>query len=465
MVEVIEVRAGGDRDQLKQASDRDSLQGAEVKLDELDLADCDILVIDSGAEYTRVGFSGEDEPAVEVRTVVARADGPSRVGRVHLSSEPTSNETYVGEAALAKRATLELVRPIARGIVNDWDALEAVWRECFAVVGAAPASTPVLLTEAPLSARAHREELVRRCFDAFGVQAVYVGVQPVLAAFAAGRMTALVVDLGASSSWVSPIWEGFLIPHAMRQLGVAGAQITEYLARLLTEKGHYFTTPEQLETVNEIKKELAYVALDPDLEWLRFGRQQRHDVPATASAVPRAGPTSTCSSRASSRPPSRPASARVEPPRALAARYELPDGCELELTSERFRCAEALFDPSLLGKEEPGLTQCVLSAIADVGVDIRRDLFAAVVLSGGASLTAGLDARLEADLADAAAAGVRVKVHAAEGRQLLSWQGGALLSSLPDFQQMWISRAEYETSGAACVHARCVASHAPQQTK
>ena len=145
--------------------------------------------------------------------------------------------------------------------------------------------------------------------------------------------------------------------------------------------------------------------------------------------------------------------------RALAASFELPDGSEAVLTSERFRCAEALFDPSLLGREEQGLAHCVRGAIDDAPVDLRRDLFAAVVLSGGASLMAGLGARLEADLADGVAAGVRVKVHATESPQLLAWQGGAQLASLPDFQAMWISRAEYEVTGAACVHARCAGSH------
>jgi len=440
----------------------------------VDVADCDVVVIDSGAEFTRVGFGGEDEPAVEVRTVVARSDGPSRAGRVALTpSKESVVQIVVGDAALAKRGTLELTRPIARGLVTDWDMLEAVWRECFAAVGATPSRSPVLLTEAPLSPRAHREELVRRCFDAFGVPAVYVGSQPVLAAFASGKMTALVLDLGASCSHVVPIYEGFVIAHAIRKLGVAGVQITEYLSRLLTEKGHYFNTPEELETVSAIKNKLSYVALDPDLEWLRFGRQ-----PPPRSATAAGGVKGDAQggfgpgaegTRTSSRPSSgalrasRPSSATTTQPRALSESFEMPDGSEVVMTSERFRCAEAFFDPSLLGMEEEGLTQCVLAAMADVGVDLRRDLCASIVLSGGASLTAGLAARLEVELTDAVAANVRVKVHAEPNRQLLSWQGGALLSSLPDFQQMWISRAEYVVSGPTIVHTRCVATHQQSQ--
>jgi actin-related protein len=425
---------------------------------ELDMADCDVVVIDCGAEYTRVGFSGEDEPAIEVRTVVARANAPTRVGRVQLAptaaDDGPADGLLVGEAALAKRSVLELIRPIARGLVTDWDALEAVWRHCFAAIGARPSHSPVLLTEAPLSPRAQREELVRRCFEAFGVPAVYVGAQPVLAAFAAGHTTALVVDVGASLCSVTPIYEGFVIAHAMQTLSLGGAQLSEYLARLLTEKGHYFHTAEQLEVVSDMKKALAYVARDPELEWLRFGGKQQ--VPPAAGGQPAALPRR----RAAETPPSsRPGSAFAAP-RALSVRYELPDGAEVELTSERFRCAEALFEPALLGREEGGLADCCLAALEQAGVDVRRDLCAHVVLSGGGSLTAGLGERLEAELAAAVAASVAVRVHAAAGRQLLAWQGGALLSSLPDFQAMWISRADYEISGAAVVHAKCVAARA-----
>jgi len=433
--------------------------------EEFDLGEADVLVVDSGAEYTRVGFGGEDEPSLTVRTVIARANTPARVGRVALSARSDDgavddSHVYVGDKALEKRGVLELVRPLVRSLVNDWSALEEVWRHCFLELGVDVSTMPVVVTEPPLNPRKHREELVRRCFDVFSAPAAYVAVQPVLAAFASGRTTALVVDLGASVSHIVPIWEGYTLPHAIRRLGIAGAQLTEYLARLLTEKGHYFNTADELELVSRIKCEYAYVAPDPDSEWLRFGYE-----PAVRAAKSREDDIECADGRGAW--PSSPRRAPVRaaapaPAEALPAALvecELPDGQLLPLTSERFRCMEALFAPALVGREEAGLTECVLGAIGTSSIDVRRDLYQAIVLSGGTSNAAGLAERLERELAAAAPATVRVKVHAAPGRDLLPWQGAALLSALPDFAQMWISRQEYAASGPACVHARCVAAH------
>lgn len=433
--------------------------------DEFDVGEADVLVVDSGAECTRVGFSGEDEPSLTVRTVIARANAPVKVGRVPTATrveETDKSRVYVGDEALDRRGVLELVRPIVRSLVTDWDALEDVWRHCFTALGVDSSSMPMIVTEPPLNPRAHREQLVRRCFDVFGAPAAYVAVQPVLAAFASGRTTALVVDLGASVSHVVPIWEGFVLPHAIRRLGIAGAQLTEYLARLLTEKGHYFNTADELELVSRIKCEHAYVALDPDAEWLRFGaepvvrahksREEEEDG-GTGEGAARAGAASRAAASAAEAGP-----AAADAPPALVD-YELPDGQLLPLTSERFRCMEALFAPSLVGREEPGLTECVLGAVLSSGIDVRRDLYRSILLSGGTSNAAGLAQRLERDVAAGAPASAHVRVHAAAGREMLPWQGGALLSALPDFAQMWISRAEYAASGPSCVHVRCVAAH------
>eukprot|EP00303_Exanthemachrysis_gayraliae_P007062 CAMPEP_0206014228 /NCGR_PEP_ID=MMETSP1464-20131121/17913_1 /ASSEMBLY_ACC=CAM_ASM_001124 /TAXON_ID=119497 /ORGANISM="Exanthemachrysis gayraliae, Strain RCC1523" /LENGTH=124 /DNA_ID=CAMNT_0053387973 /DNA_START=36 /DNA_END=410 /DNA_ORIENTATION=+ len=120
---------------------------------------------------------------------------------------------------------------------------------------------------------------------------------------------------------------------------------------------------------------------------------------------------------------------------------------------------EALFSPSAVGREEDGLSACVLGAIAAAPIDARRDLYASIVLSGGTSLAPGLEARLLRDVDAATPSTVRVKVISNPARETLSWQGASLLSSLPEFASMWVTRAEYEQQGAACVHARCAASH------
>jgi actin-like protein 6A len=88
-------------------------------------------------------------------------------------------------------------------------------------------------------------------------------------------------------------------------------------------------------------------------------------------------------------------------------------------------------------------------------VDVRRELYAGVVLTGGTALFSSLRDRLERELADSAPAMAKVKVVSpanAVERRFSSWIGGSILASLGTFQQMWMSKAEYSEHGAGLIH-------------
>ena len=86
---------------------------------------------------------------------------------------------------------------------------------------------------------------------------------------------------------------------------------------------------------------------------------------------------------------------------------------------------------------------------------MRRDLLANVVLSGGTTVFEGLPARMQRELAALAPASSKVKVVAPPERKYSVWIGGSILSSLSTFQQMWITRQEYDESGPSVVHRKC----------
>mmetsp|Transcript_113432 Transcript_113432/g.201151 ORF Transcript_113432/g.201151 Transcript_113432/m.201151 type:complete len:94 (+) Transcript_113432:2-283(+) len=88
-------------------------------------------------------------------------------------------------------------------------------------------------------------------------------------------------------------------------------------------------------------------------------------------------------------------------------------------------------------------------------VDIRKDLYRNVVLSGGTTLLAGIEKRMTAELTALAPQTMQIKVSAPEGRKFSTWIGGSILCSLNPFQQMWISKGEYDESGPTIVHRKC----------
>ncbi|CAF1037596.1 unnamed protein product, partial [Didymodactylos carnosus] len=339
----------------------------------------------------KAGFAGDDAP---------RSVFPSTVGRARHSDamvDASQKDFYVGNEAQEKRD-----------------------------------EHPLLLTERVLNPKSNREEMAKIIFEKFNAPAFYVAVQGVLSCYASGRKTGIVLDSGDGVTQIVPLIEGEILhpekdknfeqlntTHVLSDaalcLDLGGQELTDYLIKLLMERGYTFGTTPERETVWDIKEKYFYVALDFDAEMAKAMQSTEFD-----------------------------------------KSYELPDGQVITIENEQFRCAEVLFKPMLLGMEEAGIHEAIYNSIMKCDSNIQKHLYGNIVLSGGTTMLPGIADRIKKEITPLAPRTTKIEIIAQPERKHATWIGGAMLAALSTFQAMWISKEEYEEQGPSIVHRKCV---------
>ena len=244
----------------------------------------------------------------------------------------------------------------------------------------------------------------------------------VLSLYSSGRINGIVLDSGDGVSDIVPVHEGYYLPHAVLKLNLGGRDVTKYLKKLLEKKGYSFHTPENKKKIVDIKEKLTYVALDYDKELKKYD-----DI------------------------------LEEKEESSIEKKYELPDGEVITIGSERFRSSEILFKPNIIGIDQQGIHKLIFSSIMTCNVDFRKHLYSNILISGGTTMTHGISKRIQNEIQNLVSFNsIPIQIISPPDRKYSVWIGASVLSSLSTFQQMWITKHEYDESGPSIVHKKCI---------
>lgn len=373
------------------------------------------VVIDNGSSALKAGFAGGSKPKVVIGTKVGRAKHMRIMPGGALEADKDlsgPSSIFVGRKLDEHRGAFLLEYPMDKGYVTDggWDAMERLWEHVYAKnnLNAPIDDHPVLLTEAPLNPRTNRDKTAEIFFETFRAPAMFFTPPSVLSLYASGRTTGVVLDVGEGVTHAVPVYEGFALPHSVTRSDVAGRDVTRQLQLLLRRSGLPFTTTAEADLVKSLKEEVCYCTPNPTND-------------ETAEKDSR-------------------------------TQYQLPDGQAITLSSERYQAPNVLFDPFLVGSEEAGVADVLVSSIMKSDLDLRSKLFSQVVLAGGSTLFTGFGDRMLYEVRSRAPSHTRIRISAPPERLHSAYVGGSILASLATFKSMWVSRAEYEEHGSAVLH-------------
>lgn len=385
------------------------------------------VVIDNGTGFTKLGYAGNIEPSFCFPTCY----GSRAVGA--KGGDLADLDFLIGAECEAQKLTYPPTYPIRHGLIDNWDAMEKIWQHCiFKYLKATPEDTYFLLTEPPLNPPENRESTAEIMFETFGAKGLYIGVQAALALYGSGgSQTGTVVDSGDGVTHVIPVAHGYVITSGIKHIPLAGRDISEFVKRLILERGAPDVPREHLNSIaQEVKESYCWLSRDLAQEFATFDANPSAAVKTFSFTDPK--------------------TQKVIP---------------LEIGHEQFLAPEVFFNPAIYSSSfTTPLPEVVNESILSAPLDVQRGLYSNIVLSGGSTMftnfvprlkravasivTARLDA-ITARLAPGSEPPAKMEVNVVKApmQRNLVWHGGSRLASSPGFAEGCISKAMYDEHG------------------
>lgn len=359
------------------------------------------VILDIGEFSSKVGFGSENDPRYTFYTLV----GQPKYVNVEMGFD---NKTYyAGNEVSNSMGLYKIYHPIKEGRIDDWKLFEYLLDYAFYQLKVDPTIVHVLYAYHPLITEEEKKELLRIFFNKYQVAGFYPVLDSLLTMYSGGFQTGIVVEMGAGANRIVPIYEGYILDHAVQIVRTGGTVIDHFMLQEVKNAGFSAETSVQRQIVRVLKEKACFCSLDYDEDMSNRRRYEKE--------------------------------------------FSMPDGSIVTLDEERFKVPELLFKPDLFNLEERPLHRAIIDCIEQCDLDIRPDLMNNIFLSGGNSLFPQLEYRLEHEieigLIEDGKKAIKPRIIAPKERIFSTWIGGSILSYIPEFQDNWLSRSQYYRDG------------------
>jgi actin-related protein len=356
------------------------------------------VVIDAGSGLIKAGFGGEDGPRSIFNSIVGTPKQMELMVGMELQNR------YVGDNAIARYEIMNFSYPIQRGEVTDWDKYENLMHYLlYSEMRVVPEEISILITEGPRTSRKNREKLTEILFETFNVKRLHIANSSMVGLYSYGKTSGLIVDSGYNVTSTVPVYEGYPLAHASLKINIGGEDLSKNLLSMIQNNlDETYVDMKGRFLADDIKEKLGFVLLNQD---------DADDVKDST--------------------------------------YELPDGKKIELGSELYKANEILFNPDEDIQKEKGvmpLKNMVVDSINKCDDEIKNDIKENICLTGGTTLLKNFPEKLKNEISDSSE-GINFNLSAEQERLFSTWIGGSIVSSLDNFQYMWVSKKEYNDNG------------------
>lgn len=375
-----------------------------------------VTVMDNGTFAIKGGNCDHLSPSVVVPPISARPRAGSRTSMLG----PNEAVVYGKEAVMAIERHLEQATPFRDGVISEWDDMQTLWERAFRSINVDLNSTGhSLLLTAPSST--DFAKLGEVAFEYFGVPSLNVVSQEQAALASARHWSGVSINLGASTSTVTPILYGCEVKHAIRKFAVTGRVLTAFVSTLLP----WESTSQQHGSISERNRErLACYVKETEISVALPDGSCPSEEGRLKNEIDVEGPLDT-----------------------RFASTLVPKDCTAG--------AEILFTPeAACGPGSVGLPALVVEAVMACDAEARLPLLDNILLSGGSSQFPGLCARLQHEIRKQlpeALRGAAVKVSRAMHPQLAAYNGCRNLAHAPFYPLQCATIDAYHEAGAASV--------------